>query len=295
VGAATLGALNVPVQVRVRQIQLNLERFRWLPAEFGGRYIYVNIPDYKLYAYNAGKPVLTMRVVVGDEYRNATPVFADSMTFVVFRPYWYVPQRILVREILPRVRKKRRYLVAHHFEVVDAKRESLVLNPSRIKWSRVDLTKIRVRQKGGSPTNPLGLVKFMFPNQFAVYLHDTPTRELFRRPNRALSHGCVWVEKPVELADYVLAGQDAWNEKKIRQAMETAHSASEGGSVDGHNVTLDQPLPVYIVYFTAFVRDGILNFRRDPYRKDREAIARLGKLSSSDPGLCEELQKLVGG
>jgi murein L,D-transpeptidase YcbB/YkuD len=270
-------------------------RRRWLPAEFGGRYIYVNIPDYKLYAYDAGKPVLTMRVVVGDEYEKATPVFADSMTFLVFRPYWYVPQRILIREILPRIRKRRSFLVRQHFEVVDAKRESLVLNPRRINWSRVDLTKLRVRQRGGSPMNPLGLVKFMFPNQFAVYLHDTPTRKLFYGPRRTLSHGCVWVEKPAELADYVLGGQDDWNEKKIRYAMQTAQSASEGGRVDGHTVTLERPLPVYFVYFTAFVRDGILNFRRDPYGKDREAIARLGKLSPSDPRLCEELQKLVGG
>ena len=295
VGAATLAALNVPVQVRIRQIQLNLERYRWLPAEFGPRYIYVNIPDYRLSAYDVGKPVLNMRVVVGDEYKNATPVFADLMTFVVFRPYWYVPQRILVREILPRIRKKRSYLARNHFEVVDAKYESRVLNPRRINWSRVDLTKVRMRQRGGSPTNPLGLVKFMFPNQFAIYLHDTPTRKSFSRPQRTLSHGCVWVEKPVELADYVLAGQGDWNEKKIREAMLTAHSASAGGRVDGHSVTLEQPLPVYIVYFTAFVRDGIVNFRHDPYGKDRETIARLGKLRPTDPRLCEELQKLVGG
>jgi murein L,D-transpeptidase YcbB/YkuD len=294
-GAATLAALNVPVQVRIRQIQLNLERYRWLPAEFGSQYIYVNIPDYKLYAYDGGKPVLKMRVVVGDEYENATPVFADSMTSVVFRPHWYVPQRILVREILPRIRKKRSYLVRHQFEVVDAKRESLVLNPRRIKWSRVDLAKVRVRQRGGSPTNPLGLVKFMFPNQFAVYLHDTPTRKLFDRPERTLSHGCVWVEKPVELAAYVLAGQDQWDQKKIRDAMQTAHSAGADGGADRQTVTLERPLPVYIVYFTAFVRDGILNFRRDPYGKDREAITRLGKPRPSDSRLCEELQKLVGG
>ncbi|HEX6432638.1 MAG TPA: L,D-transpeptidase family protein, partial [Gemmatimonadales bacterium] len=241
VGAATLAALNVPVQVRIRQIQLNLERYRWLPAEFGGRYIYVNLPDYKLYAYDAGKPVLTMRVVVGDEYQNATPVFADSMTFVVFRPYWHVPQRIFVREILPRVRKKRSYLARNHFEVIDAKRESRVLNPRRIKWSRAGISKVRVRQRGGSPTNPLGLVKFMFPNQFAVYLHDTPAPELFNRPKRTLSHGCVWVEKPVELADYVLAGQDDWDEKKIREAMQMAHSADEEESVDGHTVALERP------------------------------------------------------
>jgi murein L,D-transpeptidase YcbB/YkuD len=294
VGAATLAALNVPVQVRIRQIQLNLERYRWLPQEFGPRYIYVNIPDYKLYAYDGGKPVLKMRVVVGDEYENATPVFADSMTFVVFRPYWYVPQRILVEELIPRIRKKRSYLVRHNFEVLDAKRESSVLNPRRIKWSRVDPTKIRMRQKPGS-TNHLGLVKFMFPNQFAVYLHDTPTRKLFTRPERTLSHGCVWVEKPVELAEYVLAGQDDWNEKKIRDAMETAHSAGDGGSADGPTVTLVRPVPVYIVYLTALVRDGVLNFRRDPYGKDREAIARLGKLLPTDPRLCEELQKLLEG
>ncbi len=295
VGAATLAALNVPVQVRIRQIQLNLERYRWLPAEFGSRYIYVNIPDYRLSAYDVGKPVLNMRVVVGGEYQNTTPVFADSMTFVVFRPYWYVPQRILVREILPQIRKKRSYLARNHFEVIDAKYESRVLDPRRINWSRVDLTKVRLRQRGGSPTNPLGLVKFMFPNQLAIYLHDTPSRRSFSRPQRTLSHGCVWVEKPVELADYVLAGQGDWNEKKIRQAMLTPHSASAGGRLDGHSVTLEQPLPVYIVYFTAFVRDGIVNFRRDAYGKDREAMARLGKLRPTDPRLCEELQKLVRG
>jgi murein L,D-transpeptidase YcbB/YkuD len=294
VGAATLAALNVPVQVRIRQIQLNLERYRWLPADFGPRYIYVNIPDYRLYAYDAGKAVLTMRVVVGDEYENATPVFADLMTFVVFRPYWYVPQRILVEEMIPKIRKKRSYLVRHNLEVVDAKRESLVLNPRKINWSRVDITRIRVRQKPGN-TNHLGLVKFMFPNQFAVYLHDTPTRKLFRRSNRTGSHGCVWVEKPVELADYVLAGQDDWDEKKVGEAMETAHSGSAGRSADGHTVTLARPVPVYIVYLTAFVRGGVLNFRRDPYGQAREAIARLGKLSPSDPRLCEELQKLIAG
>jgi len=293
-GAATLAALNVPVQVRIRQIQLNLERYRWLPVDFGPRYVYVNIPDYELLAYDAGKPVLTMQVVVGDEYQNATPVFDDVMTFVVFRPYWYVPRRIMVDEMIPRIRKKLSYLIRHNLEVVDATRESLVLNPRRIKWSRVDPTKIRLRQKPGS-TNHLGLVKFMFPNQFAVYLHDTPTPRLFNRSRRTWSHGCVWVEKPVELAGYVLAGQHDWNEEKIRHTMETPDSADERGSADGYTVTLEQPVPVYIVYLTAFVRDGVLNFRRDAYGKDREAMTRLGKLLPADPRLCEELQKLLGG
>jgi murein L,D-transpeptidase YcbB/YkuD len=286
VGAATLAALNVPVEGRIRQIQLNLERYRWLPAEFEPRYIYVNIPEYELYGYEKGKPVLKMRVMVGDQYQDATPVFADTMTFVVFRPEWYVPQRIVVEEMIPRIRKKRSYLVRHNLEVVDAHRESLVLNPRRVNWSRVDTTQIRMRQKAGS-TNQLGLVKFMFPNQFAVYLHDTPDRDLFKRPKRTLSHGCVLVENPVELADYALAGQDEWNEENIRDAMETPLSAG--------TVTLVRPVPVYIVYLTAFVRDGVLNFRRDVYGKDRKAIAGLEKLTPIDHQLCEELQKLVEG
>jgi murein L,D-transpeptidase YcbB/YkuD len=294
VGAATLAALNVPVERRIRQIQLNLERYRWLPRDFGRRYIYVNIPDYELYGYDQGKPALRMRVVVGDEYGKATPVFADSMTSVIFRPYWYVPQRILVHEFLPKIRKRRSFLARHHLEVVDAKRESLVLNPRKINWSRVDTNRIRLRQKQGS-TNQLGLVKFMFPNQFAVYLHDTPERDTFKRGKRTLSHGCVWVEKPAELADYVLAGQDDWDEEKVRQAMETAEATNQGGSVDGQAVTLKQPVPVYIVYLTAYVRNGAVNFRSDPYDKDREAIAGLGKPLPSNPGLCEELQKMVEG
>jgi L,D-transpeptidase YcbB len=294
VGAATLAALNVPVQARIRQIELNLERYRWLPVDFEPRYIYVNIPDYELYAYNAGKPALRMRVAVGDEYDNATPVFADSMTSVVFRPYWYVPQRILVEEMLPRIRRKRSYLVRHDLEVVDARRDSLVLNPRRIKWSHLDVTRIRVRQRPGS-SNHLGLVKFMFPNQFAVYLHDTPVRKAFARSRRTESHGCVWVEKPVELADYVLAGQGNWSETTIRQAMDHEPSSRGGRDAEGQTVKLVRPVPVYIVYLTAFVRDGVLNFRGDPYGKDREAMARLGELTPSDPGLCEELQKLLGG
>src|SRR6266404_1022238 len=294
VGALTLAALNVPVEVRIRQIQLNLERYRWLPAEFGPRHIYVNIPEYQLYAYDHGEPVLNMRVVVGEEYENATPVFADSMTLVVFRPDWYVPQRILVNEIVPRIRKRRSYLVRHQLEVVDASAHSLVREPRRIDWSHVDTTKIRVRQKAGK-ANPLGLVKFMFPNQFSVYLHDTPARDLFNRRTRALSHGCVRVERPVKLAEYVLEGQDDWDEKTVREAMESADAVDQGEAADGRTVKLERPVPVYIVYLTAFVRGGVLNFRADPYKKDRQAISKLGKPSPGDRRACEELLKLLGG
>ena len=167
--------------------------------------------------------------MVGEEYKNATPVFADSMTFVVFRPYWNAPHRTPVWDILPRIRKKRPTWPATILKSSMPSTIQRVLNPRRINWSRVDLTKVGMRQRGGSPTNPLGLIKFMFPNQYAIYLHDTPSRRSFGQPQRTLSHGCVWVEKPVDLADYVLAGQGDWNEKKIRQAMLTAHSARRGG------------------------------------------------------------------
>jgi L,D-transpeptidase YcbB len=294
VGRLTLAALNVPVGVRIRQIQLNLERYRWLPSDFGPQYIYVNIPEYQLYAYDDGEPVLKMRVVVGEEYENATPVFADSMTSVVFRPDWYVPQRILVHELAPRIKKARKYLVRHQLEVLDAKAHVPVRAPRKINWSRVDTTKIRVRQKPGK-TNPLGLVKFMFPNQFSVFLHDTPARSVFNRRKRTLSHGCVLVEKPVALAEYVLHGQDDWDEKKVREAMRTVYPADQEEGEDGRTVSLERPVPVYIVYLTAFVRDGVLHFRGDPYRKDREPIAKLGNPRPGDPRVCEELQKLIGG
>jgi L,D-transpeptidase YcbB len=294
VGPLTLAALNVPVGVRIRQIQVNLERYRWLPADFGRQYIYVNIPEYQLYAYANRKPVLKMRVVVGQEYKNATPVFADSMRFLVFRPDWYVPQRILVHELAPRIKKARRYLVRHQLEVLDAKDHEPVREPRKINWSHVDTTRIRVRQKPGK-TNPLGLVKFMFPNQFSVYLHDTPARSVFNRRKRTFSHGCVLVEKPVELAEYVLDGQDDWDEEKVREAMRTADEADQGEGEEGRTVSLERPVPVYIVYLTAFVRDGVLHFRGDPYRKDREPIAKLGNPRPADPQLCEELQGLIGG
>ena len=301
VGPATLAALNVPVETRIRQIEINIERYRWLPAEFGSRYILVNIPDYRLYAYEGGKERLTMRVIVGDEYGNATPVFADSMSYLVFRPYWYVPERILVNEVLPRAREDVSYLARQRLEVVDAKRRSRVLDPASIDWSDVDTADLgfRVRQQAGEH-NSLGLVKFMFPNRFSVYLHDTPADALFDRSKRTLSHGCVRVEQPVELAEYVLDGQQGWNEKKIREAMETTDSAGAvpeeaggPGNAEGSTVRLEHPVPVYIVYLTAFMREGVLSFRDDPYGKDRPALARLAKPRPRDRVTCEALQRLL--
>jgi L,D-transpeptidase YcbB len=291
-GPSTLAALNVPIESRIRQIELNLERYRWLPSDFGKRYILVNIPDYRLYAYDKGKEVLTMKVIVGDEYGNATPVFADSMTYLVFRPQWDMPRRILVDEVIPKVRENIYYLAEHGYEVVDTARNQVVTDPASIDWSGLDSSNIpfRVRQKAGAG-NALGNVKFMFPNQFSIYLHDTPADRLFARRERTLSHGCVRVEDPVKLAGYVLRGQKGWDEDKIREAMQPADS----GEVVPMPVDLEQPVPVYLVYLTAFMRDGVLHFRDDPYKKDAQAMGPMGKPAAIDRSECQELERLLGG
>ncbi len=267
VDAATLAALNVPIAVRIRQLELNLERLRWLPNDFGQRYVLVNIPDYTLHAFDAGKEVLTMRVVVGSEYGHATPVFADTMNSVVFRPYWNVPRDIVNEEVVPKMRTDKHYLDEHHYEVVRGKGDEVV-DPGSIDWGDLDTSKVdfRVRQKPGDD-NSLGRVKFMFPNQFDIYMHDTPAHSLFGRNARALSHGCVRLEHPDRLADYVFEGDPAWPPEKIREAMEADSS---------RQVAVRRKLPVYIVYLTAFARDGQIQFRDDPYGADARAIARLG-------------------
>lgn len=296
---ATLLALNTPVEYWIRQIEINLERYRWLPSEFGDKYILVNIPDYHLFAFDRGKRALDMRVIVGDEYGNATPVFADSMSYLVFRPRWYVPRRILVDEVIPQVQRNIYYLAANNFEVVDTTRRSTVLDPLSIDWWSVDTAKpaFRVRQKSGT-ANSLGLVKFMFPNQFSIYLHDTPAGWLFQQQRRALSHGCVRVERPVELADFVLAGQDGWNDSTIAAAMHAGASLHAPGAASQdttgeQTVRLQHEVPVYILYLTAYVQDGVLNFRGDPYGKDAQAQARLGAPRPRDRQLCEAIERAL--
>jgi murein L,D-transpeptidase YcbB/YkuD len=292
VDAKTLAALNVPVDTRIRIIELNLERYRWLPSDFGKRYILVNIPDYRLYAYDNGKERLTMRVGVGEEYSHATPVFADSMTHVVFRPYWEVPRRIMVDSVIPNVRKNIHYLAQHSYEVVDPARNEVIADPSAINWSKLDMKRIpfRVRQKPG-PDNQLGTVKFMFPNQFSVYMHDTPADSLFQKQNRTDSHGCVRVEDAVKLAGYVLEKQEGWGDKEILMAI----AADPTKDMTPTSVYLKEPVPVYLLYLTAFVRDGVLHFRDDPYRKDRRVMARMGQPALNDPSICEQLRKLAEG
>ena len=243
---ATVEALNVPLSERIQQLASNLERERWLPRTLGQRYIFVNVPSFRLEAYDSGHKALEMKVVVGAEYEGKeTPVFSDSMEFVVFRPYWNVTDDIAAKEIWPKASADPGYLARGNYEAYD------------------DHGKKRVRQLPGDK-NSLGLVKFMFPNDFNIYLHDTPAKSLFAQSNRAASHGCIRVEHPNQLAQFALG----WPEDRVAQAM------SGGG--DNRTVNLPRKIPVYIVYFTAYARDGILYFGDDLYGRDEALEQEVG-------------------
>lgn len=276
VGPAVAAEMNVPVGARIDQIALNMERWRWLPRDLGARHILVNIPAYQLEVWDNGRVPLAMRVVVGKK-ESATPIFDDRMTYVVFSPYWNVPPDIARDETLPSMLSDRGFLERTNMEIVD--RSGSVVDPSDVDAS--DTTKYRFRQRPGG-SNSLGLVKFMFPNQFNVYLHDTPADALFERAGRSLSHGCVRVEQPEALAAYVLSDQPDWTAERIAAAM---HSGQE------QTVKLKSPLPVYLGYFTASVAaDGSLQFLNDVYGVDKRQqqllagrVARIRQSTSEAP------------
>jgi murein L,D-transpeptidase YcbB/YkuD len=261
VGASAIAQMNVPVQERVRQLEQNLERWRALPRDLGDRYILVNIPEYRLEVWDGDRVPLTMRVVVGKK-DTPTPIFSDAMTYVVFAPYWNVPADIVKKETLPSVMRDPAFLERTNMEVLD--RRGNTIDPSTADLS--DGGGYRFRQRPGT-SNSLGLVKFIFPNEFNVYLHDTPAESLFSRARRSFSHGCVRLAEPEKLAQYVLGDQPQWTADRIDQAM---HSGQE------RTVKLARPIPVYLGYWTARVSaDGLLQFSDDVYGIDaRQARAR---------------------
>jgi murein L,D-transpeptidase YcbB/YkuD len=263
---AALRALNVPVEERIEQLTLNMERWRWLPESLGDRHIIVNVPTYQLDVYENGHVVLPMRVVAGKK-DNPTPIFMDKMESVVFSPYWNVPPNIARNETIPAVMSDPGYLARNDMELVKGNR---VVSPRSVSWAAVEAGNYTFRQRPGEK-NALGHVKFLFPNQFDVYLHDTPTDSLFARTDRSFSHGCVRLEKPLELAEYVLRAQPEWTRERILSAM---HSSSEKW------VTLKEPLPVYILYMTVWVNpDGAVQFREDIYGHDQKQQKLLPLLS----------------
>jgi L,D-transpeptidase YcbB len=257
----TLADLNVPLTSRVRQMQLTLERWRWLPVGLHSALIVANIPEFRLRAYDENYHVaLSMNVVVGKAYDHDTPVFSDTMQYVVFRPYWNVPYSISKGEFLPRLVRDPDYLAKKGFEVVNSRQEVVTSGAvTNDVLAQLRAGKLFIRQLPG-PKNSLGLAKFIFPNSFSVYMHDTPAQEFFAKSRRDFSHGCIRLEKPADLAVWVLRDDPGWGMEHVRAAM--------NGSPN-QQVNLAHPIPVFIVYGTVIVNeDGLVHFYNDIYGHD---------------------------
>lgn len=261
VGRRTLAELNIPVQRRIEQIIVNMERWRWMPDDLGDRYILVNLAGYEMEVVEYGFAVMAMRIVTGQPYRR-TPVFSGSMTYLEFNPSWTVPPTIVKHDILPKARQDPDYLGKKNIRVFTGWRhDSPEMDPAAIDWNAVDAKRIpfRFRQDPG-PGNALGRVKFMFPNRFNIYLHDTPSRELFNKTVRSFSSGCVRAENPLGLAEYLTADLPGWDLKRIEKVI-----ASHKTTV----VKLARPLPVHLTYSTVwFGEGGTIHFRDDVYARD---------------------------
>jgi murein L,D-transpeptidase YcbB/YkuD len=259
--AQTLADLNVPISARVRQMQLTLERWRWLPVSYQQTPIVANIPEFHLRVYDDKfRIAMQMNVVVGKAYDHNTPVFSDTMQYVVFRPYWSVPYSIAKAEFLPRIARDPDYLAKKGFEVVNSRQEVVTSGTvTSDVLSQLRAGKLFIRQLTG-PKNSLGLVKFIFPNSYNVYMHDTPAQEFFAKSRRDFSHGCIRLEKPDDLAVWVLRDNPGWDTARVRAAM---------NGTPNQQVNLAHPIPVLILYATVIVtEDGIVHFYDDIYGHD---------------------------
>jgi murein L,D-transpeptidase YcbB/YkuD len=281
VGEATLAALNVPVAERIRQLELNLERWRWLPADLGNRYIVVNLPGYDLRVVERQRgangdgetTVMDMRTVVG-RTELPTPAMSATITQIVLNPFWNIPADIAEKEMIPELAKDPAYLAKRQIKVLSREKGRHAVDPRKIDWESEGWRfEYRLRQEPG-PRNSLGQLKFVLANPFGIYLHDTPKRSLFRQLKRAISHGCIRVEHPHELAAYLLAGTQ-WS----RDAIASVVASDKRKFID-----LPGPVPVYLVYFTAWVdEDGNAQFRDDVYGDDAALDAALRTEVGSAP------------
>lgn len=265
VGPATLAALNIPVEQRIDQIRVNLERIRWVYKELPEDYIIVDIAGFHVYLMQEDEIVWQARAQVGRPYRD-TPVFRDSVRYLEFNPTWTVPQTILREDILPRLKRDPGYLDERNMQVLSFSRKPV--DASTIDWQSVsaDHFPYLLRQEPG-PDNALGRVKFMFPNAHAIYIHDTPSKSLFARSERAFSSGCIRVERPFELAELLLDDPERWDQQGIQQLLDSRLT---------QRVNLKQPLPVLILYWTAEAdADGRVHFRRDVYDRDAPVLEAL--------------------
>ena len=241
IGKTTIAEMNVPFKQRIKQLMVNMERSRWVPVSLNSDYLVVNIPEFKLHVNSGDKLLWSCNIVVGKPIHK-TAIFSGELKYVVFSPYWNVPKSIVINEVLKDMRRDRNYLAKHNMEITGY-RDGIP----------------EIRQKPG-PDNSLGLVKFLFPNSYNMYLHDTPAKSLFNESSRAFSHGCMRIQEPFKLAQFLLKNDPSWDDEKINAAMNAGTERT---------VTLNERVPVFIVYFTAFVdRDGKINFRKDIYERD---------------------------
>ncbi len=248
IGGKMMDELNVTIEKRVQQILVNLERLRWMPPDNDTNYIFVNIPEYRMYIFDSGALKFTINVIVGSAVNN-TVIFNGNLKYIVFAPYWNVPASIVEKEVLPGIKNNPNYLAKNNMEITGHS-EGLPV----------------VRQKPG-PTNSLGLVKFLFPNNYNIYFHDTPNHELFSSANRNLSHGCIRLGEPKKFAQYLLRDDTTYTSHKIDSLMNNTKETW---------LTLKKTIPVFIGYFTAWVdRQGNINFRKDIYNHDEEMAAKL--------------------
>jgi len=264
IGERTLRFMNQRISDRIAQIALNMDRLRWMPSINSERYLLVNIPDYKLTVYEGAQRTLDMRVIVGSS-ATPTPVFNDQLNHIVFSPTWTVPTSIIRNEIIPNLRKDSTYYSEKNFVIY---KQDVQIDPALENWKDPGINpyQLRVVQNPGAD-NSLGSVKFMMPNNMSVYLHDTPSRRLFAKDYRALSHGCVRLQEPAKLAAYLLKDQQGWDAERISKAMSGSSPAT---------IILKKRYPVYLTYQTAWVDDdGLLQFREDIYGHDKFQMKQL--------------------
>ncbi|MDH4207021.1 MAG: L,D-transpeptidase family protein, partial [Desulfobacteraceae bacterium] len=263
VGSSTLLVLNISVEDRIEQIKLNMERWRWLPQDLGERYIMVNTANFELDIIENGQSVTSSRAIVGKKKRP-TPALSRKITYMELNPYWNIPHKIALNDILPCIKKDLNYLTDKGIRIFENwQDDAKEINPESIDWDTVTKENFayKLRQDPAN-LNALGRIKFIFPNEFSIYLHDTPALELFNKTKRTFSSGCIRIEKPMELAAYLLTNNSKWTYEKLIAAINSKKTRT---------ILLSDPMNIHILYWTAWVdKDGIVNFRDDIYGRDRQ-------------------------
>ena len=270
IGKATLAELNTPLSFRVRQLELALERWRGLTYDSSLRAIVLNLPEFRLRAFDPGhQPALEMKIVIGQARKLETPLLSSELETVIFRPYWNVPISIQRKELLPNIKRDPSYISKNDFELVTPK--GAVVSEDAVSdtmLSQLRSGTLRLRQRRG-PKNSLGLIKFVFPNEYDVYMHDTPAQSLFSRARRDFSHGCIRLERAEDLAEWVLRAEGGWTRDRITAAMQSSESVT---------VKLKLAIPLTVTYVTAVVlENGEVHFLGDIYGKDAQLERQLAE------------------